>query len=180
MENKVNDNIKTFSLVVIACSLFSMTVLKVLEYIDNRNENGKENASEISPASNASQFAGKHEITPLPEVKIDSTMPKTTMSMDPESYDMGNMKAGDTASYDVTITNTGLKPLKIFDARGTCGCTKPRWTQEPILPGKKGKVHITFNSTGKQGHQNKTVTIQTNAMPNPQTVAFTAMVMEKK
>lgn len=35
------------------------------------------------------------------------------------------------------------------------------------MPGAKGEVHVIFNSTGKRGPQNKSVTLNTNVSETP-------------
>ena len=39
----------------------------------------------------------------------------------------------------------------------------PQWPKEPIAKGSKATVHVEFNSTGKMGMQDKTVTITSNS-----------------
>jgi LEA14-like dessication related protein len=43
----------------------------------------------------------------------------------------------------------------------------PEWPKEPIKKGETAKIHVTFNSAGKMGMQDKTVTITSNAKTNP-------------
>lgn len=62
------------------------------------------------------------------------------------------------------FTNIGTAPLIIHQAFASCGCTVPKFTKEPIKPGEKGKVEITYDGTGKfPGHFQKTITLRTNA-----------------
>lgn len=62
-----------------------------------------------------------------------------------------------------TFTNIGDKPLVINQAVASCGCTIPSYTKEPIMPGKKGILTVTYNGKGKYpGHFKKTITIRTN------------------
>jgi hypothetical protein len=82
-------------------------------------------------------------------------------------FSYGSIKQGDKVEHDFMFTNTGKEPLIITDARGSCGCTVPEWPKEPIKKGEKGKIHVTFNSAGKMGMQDKTVTITSNAKSNP-------------
>lgn len=91
------------------------------------------------------------------------------IKFDVETYDFGTIKQGDKVSYDFAFTNTGKEPLIISNAQGSCGCTVPQWTKEPIAKSSKGTIHVEFNSAGKMGMQDKTVTISSNAK-NPQVV----------
>jgi hypothetical protein len=82
-------------------------------------------------------------------------------------YNYGSIKQGDKVDYEFVFTNVGKEPLIISSASGSCGCTVPEWPKEPIRKGEKGKIKVTFNSAGKQGMQDKTVTINSNAATNP-------------
>ncbi|MBS1765052.1 MAG: DUF1573 domain-containing protein [Bacteroidetes bacterium] len=82
-------------------------------------------------------------------------------------YNYGTIKQGDKVEYTFNFTNTGKEPLIITSAQGSCGCTVPEWPKEPIKKGENGKIHVTFNSAGKMGLQDKTVTINSNAKTNP-------------
>lgn len=82
-------------------------------------------------------------------------------------YNFGTIKQGDKVDYEFVFTNIGKEPLIISGANGSCGCTVPEWPKEPIRKGEKGKIKVTFNSAGKQGMQDKTVTINSNAATNP-------------
>lgn len=63
------------------------------------------------------------------------------------------------------FVNSGTAPLIIHQAFASCGCTVPKFTKEPIKPGEKGQIEITYDGTGKfPGHFQKTITIRTNAI----------------
>ena len=62
-----------------------------------------------------------------------------------------------------TFTNTGDKPLIINQAVASCGCTVPEYTKDPIQPGDKGTIKVTYNGTGKfPGHFKKSITVRAN------------------
>ena len=85
------------------------------------------------------------------------------MKFEVESYDFGTIKQGDKVTYDFNFVNTGKEPLIISNAQGSCGCTVPQWPKEPIAKSAKGTIHVEFNSAGKMGMQDKTVTITSNS-----------------
>lgn len=78
---------------------------------------------------------------------------------DSKSHDFGTIKASNgPVSHTFMITNTGNTPLVITTVtNGGCGCTTPKWTPEPIAPGKTGKVTIKFDPTGRRGEFNREV-----------------------
>ena len=70
-----------------------------------------------------------------------------------------------------TFTNTGEEPLIIIDAKGSCGCTVPKWPKAPIAPGETASLTVEFNTKGKRGQQVKKVTLTANTNP-PQTYLY--------
>ncbi|MDF2432288.1 MAG: hypothetical protein JWP44_1919 [Mucilaginibacter sp.] len=88
-----------------------------------------------------------------------------SMKFDKDTHDFGKIKSGDKVTYDFKFTNTGKSPLIITDAVATCGCTKPEWPKTPVKPGESGMIHVTFNSAGKMGLQDKMITITANTNP---------------
>lgn len=67
-------------------------------------------------------------------------------------------------SHTFYITNTGNAPLVIKHVATGCGCTTTDYTKTPILPGKKGKITVSFNpETQRAGIFRKSVTIYTNS-----------------
>lgn len=61
------------------------------------------------------------------------------------------------------FVNKGEKPLVINQAMASCGCTVPEYTKEPVQPGQKGEIKVTYNGAGKfPGHFKKSITVVTN------------------
>tara|TARA_B100000902_G_scaffold399550_1_gene470960 strand:+ start:3551 stop:4054 length:504 start_codon:yes stop_codon:yes gene_type:complete len=80
-------------------------------------------------------------------------------------WDFGTIKQGDSPEFTFTFINNGNEPMIISNAKGSCGCTVPQWPKEPIAPGSQGEISVQFNSKGKKGSQNKTVTLTANTTP---------------
>ena len=68
--------------------------------------------------------------------------------------------------YAFKFKNTGKVDLIISSAQGSCGCTVPQYPKQPLKPGTEATIDVTFDSAGKQGKQNKTVTLITNCIPS--------------
>jgi hypothetical protein len=88
--------------------------------------------------------------------------PKITW--DATVVDYGNVKQGADGVREFSFTNTGNAPLVINSATGSCGCTVPSFSKEPIMPGQKGSIKVQYD-TNRVGPINKSVTVVSNA-PN--------------
>ena len=78
-------------------------------------------------------------------------------------HDFGEIKESDGAiSHTFKVMNNGELPLVISRVVGSCGCTTPEWTQEPIAPGKTGDIKVTYHTAGRPGPFNRTVSVYSN------------------
>ena len=93
------------------------------------------------------------------------TGPTTTVQFEQTDYDFGSVKEGEKVKHTYKFTNTGSEPLIISSAKGSCGCTVPKWPAEPIAPGATGQIDVEFDSKGKPGKQTKRVTVTANTVP---------------
>lgn len=91
------------------------------------------------------------------------------ISVDKEVHDYGTIEEGADGTCYFTITNTGNAPLIISLCKGSCGCTVPKCTKEPIAPGASTEISVKYD-TKRPGMINKTVTITSNAVNEPRKV----------
>ena len=84
------------------------------------------------------------------------------IAFETEVHDFGTIEYAGNGTYDFKFTNTGNSPLIISNARGSCGCTVPKWPKEPIGKGKSGVINVKYD-TKRPGPFTKTVTITSNA-----------------
>ena len=85
------------------------------------------------------------------------------ISFDKSTHDYGQIEKSANGECIFVFTNTGNKPLKISNAKGSCGCTVPQWPREEIAPGATGEIKVRYD-TKRVGVINKSVTIQSNAL----------------
>lgn len=95
-------------------------------------------------------------------------------------YNFGRVTQGELVQYVFKLKNTGGKELQLLDVKPSCGCTASAFTREAIAPGQTGEVSITFNSAGKMGPQQKTISVVTNADPAVYTLTLVGEVMAPK
>jgi len=93
-----------------------------------------------------------------------------------EIHDFGKIIQGEKVSYSFKFKNIGKSDLVITDARGSCGCTIADYPKTAIAPNGEGTIDVTFNSEGKRGYQNKTVTIIANTQPNTKVLTIKAQI----
>lgn len=106
---------------------------------------------------------------------------ESRMKLKETVHDFGTIKEnGGPAVCEFEFENQGNAPLLIFDATAECGCTRPEYPKNPIAPGKKGKVKVTYNPLGRPGPFDKTVTIKTNGTPKKLRVKIRGSVTPKK
>lgn len=70
-----------------------------------------------------------------------------TCTWDIVDYDFGkNVTQLKPASATFNVTNAGKDPVTITLVQPSCGCTSPKYTKEPIKPGEKGEVVLTYDA----------------------------------
>jgi len=80
------------------------------------------------------------------------------------THDFGKINESDGAvTTTFEFTNNGTEPLILSEVRASCGCTTPDWTKEPVAPGATGFVKATYNTKGRPGMFDKSITVKTNA-----------------
>ena len=105
---------------------------------------------------------------PLPVIEFDKT-----------TFDFGAVNEGSKVSHTYVVKNTGSAPLIIQNAQPSCGCTVPDWSKTPIPVGGTGFVKAEFDTKGKSGLQDKTITVTANTWPKITTLKFKAVVSAK-
>lgn len=90
----------------------------------------------------------------------------TSVQVAQTAYTFDSATEGDKIEHDFSFKNTGAKPLIITKATASCGCTIADKPDQPILPGDTGLIKVIFNTTGKRGHNHKTITVESNAYPS--------------
>jgi hypothetical protein len=88
------------------------------------------------------------------------------ISFEKEIHDFGTFDQYGDGAYEFTFTNSGIAPLIISNAKGSCGCTVPVWPKEPIAPGQSNVIKVKYD-TKRIGAFNKSITISSNAATAP-------------
>ena len=114
----------------------------------------------LIPAANLhAQDASKPQL-PTATPAVDKKAPKIVFESN--KIDYGTIEHNADGDRVFKFTNKGKKPLLITAANGSCGCTIPTFSKDPILPGKSGEIKVHY-ATDRIGAFEKTVTVTSNA-----------------
>ena len=106
----------------------------------------------------------------VPEAKFDTLV-----------YNYGKVKESDKpVKCTFEVENVGTAPLIIQRVSASCGCTTPEYTKDPILPGEKGKIDVSYDTKGRVGPINKTITVFTNVPDKVYKLKITGEVIRAK
>lgn len=167
------NTLKAVAVALLAGSLFmgcnNRAAEKRIAELESRLAQLEKTGPSTPGAANTPAASEEKPEGPLPVAEFETT-----------DHDFGTIAEGEKVSYTYKIKNTGQAPLIIQNAQPSCGCTVPSWTKEPIPVGGTGFVTAEFDSQGKPGIQNKTITVTSNTWPKVTTIRFKAMVTAKK
>jgi hypothetical protein len=167
LENMKNINRKTFSIIALSAIGFSLISCK------------KENNETQSVTTITTDSIAATQVPPPNEATVAPTRPNqplTTIALSESSFDFGKIKKGNKVEHVYEVTNTGTNPLVISEVKPGCGCTVPDFTKEPILPGKKGKITLYFDSSSFDGNVQKYADVFANVEKAPVKLTFTANI----
>ena len=84
----------------------------------------------------------------LAQVPAPDSVPAATPRIQwiPRQIAVGKVPYGVPVTREFTVQNNSDSLLLISNVRTGCHCTTATWTTEPIEPGQKGVVHITFDA----------------------------------
>lgn len=91
-----------------------------------------------------------------PQIKFSETV-----------HDFGTIKEdGGVAETYFEFTNIGNQALILNNVKTSCGCTTPEWNNQPIAPGQKGKIKVSYDPKNHPGVFSKNVEVIANTQPS--------------
>ena len=93
---------------------------------------------------------------------ISFSMNSQEFKFEKETIDYGKISKGSNGERIFVFTNIGTQPLIIKNVQSSCGCTVPKKPENPIMPGEKGEIKVSYD-TKRVGGFSKAITIFSNA-----------------
>ncbi len=109
---------------------------------------------------------GGAEVAPKAAAEDVAPAADSKMTFDYLLMDYGTITQGSNGVRTFPFINDGSEPLVIATAKGSCGCTVPRYPKEPILPGEKAEIEVRYD-TKRVGPFTKTVRMTHNGSTTP-------------
>lgn len=120
------------------------------------------------------------QTTQADKTKEEVVVDKPVIKFDKTTHDYGRIaEEVGQAICEFEFTNTGDKPLIINRVAASCGCTTPDYTKEPVLPGKKGKITVSYSTVNRPGSFSKTVRVFSNSQSSPDVLVIKGEVLPK-
>ena len=90
------------------------------------------------------------------------------VKFDEQKWYFGKVKEdGGNVEHSFFFTNSTKKPVVILDVTSGCGCTTPKYSRKPVMPGQKGEVVVSFDPMNRPGHFLKGVAVYTSDSAEP-------------
>ncbi|MFY1048292.1 DUF1573 domain-containing protein [Chryseobacterium sp. GP-SGM7] len=168
---------KTLSIIALSIIGFGLVSCK-------KEENKTTENSAIAGVDSTNAPSGDSAVAPVTPAAaggevaapVKSNQPTTTIALSESNFDFGNIKKGSKVNHVYEVTNTGTNPLIISEVKPGCGCTAPEFTKDPIMPGKKGKITLSFDSSNFDGAVNKYADVFANVENAPVKLTFNANI----
>jgi hypothetical protein len=107
----------------------------------------------------------------------NATEASASIEFESMEHNFGDIVEGQSVEHTYVFKNSSKVDLLINNCEAACGCTVPSWPRQPIKPGEKGEIKVVFDSNGKSGMNNKTVTVYGNIPDGKIVLNFKANVL---
>lgn len=96
-------------------------------------------------------------------------------------HDFGDILVSDkSVSCKFLFTNVSSTPVVVHNVVSSCGCTVPEWTREPIKPGAKGAIEVTYKNDQGAYPFNKSITAYISGINRPVVLHIKGVVYSRK
>ena len=95
-------------------------------------------------------------VTPESAAKIPRLVLENRM------HDFGKIKEGEVLKTRFMLKNDGKSDLNIRKTHNNCSCTTTTMSKQDIKPGESVEMEVVFDTKGRRGNQQKSITIYSN------------------
>jgi hypothetical protein len=126
----------------------------VIDHVDVILDDGPGGSNRLTISATLTEDFGSL----TPEQKANAPV----IAFDNNTFNFADIKQGQKVEHVFTISNNGKSDLYIRKVKASCGCTAVSPADDMIPAGKSTTMKVIFDSRGKVGKQNKTITIISN------------------
>lgn len=94
--------------------------------------------------------------------------PAPQIACDEPNYNFGSAESSQTVEHEYLLRNNGKLTLEISQVRPSCGCTVANISEKSVPPGGESRVTARLSLAGRNGHQHKTIVVESNDPQQPQ------------
>lgn len=170
---------------IVTLFLLSFTACKSNENKNVNEATPTENvANETSASTTNAETIDPNEVIKNNQTAGSDASPKNdgtaaAIVFEVKEKNFGTINEGEQVEVTYKFKNAGGSDLVISHVQAGCGCTVPEWPKDPIKPGGSGVVKAKFDSNGRSGHNEKHVTVMSNATENSVDLSFSGEVKPK-
>ena len=111
-------------------------------------------------------FRKTYQLTFVLILNALSCLAQSGLVFDRPAWDFGTIRETDgPVTHRFVCRNEGEHPEVILQVTTTCGCTTPRYTRKPILPGEEAEITVTYDPANRPGNFSRKLAVFTAASP---------------
>ena len=113
-------------------------------------------------------FRKTYQLTFVLILNALSCLAQSGLVFDRPAWDFGTIRETDgPVTHRFVCRNEGEHPEVILQVTTTCGCTTPRYTRKPILPGEEAEITVTYDPANRPGNFSRKLAVFTAAASPP-------------
>ena len=107
-------------------------------------------------------FRKTYQLTFVLILNALSCLAQSGLVFDRPAWDFGTIRETDgPVTHRFVCRNEGEHPEVILQVTTTCGCTTPRYTRKPILPGEEAEITVTYDPANRPGNFSRKLAVFT-------------------
>lgn len=117
----------------------------------------------------------------FPTLAAEEAAKAAVLAVEKMEVNMGSAKPGTDLEQQIKYTNSGKKNLDIRAIQSNCSCLIATFDKKVLKPGESGFITLKFDTNGRSGTQNKSITVYSTDPRYPvQRITVSAYVQEEE